>query len=61
MREICVLSVHAAVQRLAAVASRWDELIAPQWTKENMRPTQMIEDRLLALETYQGQFYTVNQ
>ena len=55
------LSPNIAVQRLAAVASRWDELIAPQWTKEKMRPTQMIEDRLLALETYQGQFYTVNQ
>ncbi len=48
------LSPHIAVQRLAAVASRWDELIAPQWTKDKMRPTQMIEDRLRELNTYQG-------
>ncbi len=50
------LSPHIAVQRLAAVASRWDELVAPQWTKEKMRPSQTIEDRLKELNTYQGQF-----
>ena len=49
------LSPDIAVQRLAAVASRWDELIAPQWTKEKMRPTQMIEDRLAELNTFQGE------
>lgn len=49
------LSPKVAVQRLAAVASRWDELIAPAWTKEKMRPSQMIEDRLAALDTWQGQ------
>lgn len=48
------LSPEIAVQRLAAVASRWDELIAPQWTKEKMRPTQMIEDQLLQQQIYQG-------
>jgi len=48
------LSPDIAVQRLAAVASRWDELVAPQWTKEKMRPTQMIEDRLVELNTFQG-------
>ncbi len=48
------LSPDIAVQRLAAVASRWDELIAPQWTKEKMRPTQMIEDHLQALNIFQG-------
>lgn len=48
------LSPTIAVQRLAAVASRWDELIAPQWTKEKMRPTQMIEDRLNELNLWQG-------
>ena len=52
------LSPKISVQRLAAVASRWDELVAPQWTKEKMRPTQMIEDRLLALNTYQGQLFS---
>ena len=48
------LSPNIAVQRLAAVASRWDELIAPAWTKEKMRPTQMIEDRLKTQNTWQG-------
>jgi len=48
------LSPTVAVQRLAAVASRWDELIAPAWTKEKMRPTQLIEDRLKELDTWQG-------
>lgn len=48
------LSPMVAVQRLAAVASRWDELIAPAWTKEKMRPTQLIEDRMKALDTWQG-------
>ena len=54
------LSPGIAVQRLAAVASRWDELIAPAWTREKMRPTQMIEDRLKELDTWQGQLLTVN-
>lgn len=40
------LSSNIAVQRLAAVASRWDELLAPEWTKEKMRPTQFIEDQM---------------
>lgn len=48
------LSPDIAVQRLAAVASRWDELIAPQWTKEKMRPTQMIEDQMLEQRVFQG-------
>ncbi len=49
------LSPDIAVQRLTAVASRWDELIAPQWTKEKMRSTQMIEDHLKESGSYQGQ------
>lgn len=48
------LSPDIAVQRLAAVASRWDELIAPAWTREKMRPTQAIEDHLAELDTCQG-------
>jgi len=31
---------------LAAVASRWDELVAPQWTREKMKTTQFIDDFL---------------
>lgn len=48
------LSPDIAVQRLAAVASRWDELIAPAWTKEKMRPTQMIEDQMQEQGIFQG-------
>ena len=51
------LSPDIAVQRLAAVASRWDELIAPQWTKDKMRPTQKIEDHLKENNNWQGQLY----
>ncbi len=48
------LSPDIAVQRLAAVASRWDELIAPAWTREKMRPTQAIEDHLKEQDIWQG-------
>ena len=48
------LSPEIAIHRLAAVASRWDELIAPVWTKEKMRPTQFIEDYLRAQNIWQG-------
>jgi radical SAM protein (TIGR01212 family) len=49
------LSPRIAVQRLAAVASRWDELVAPAWTREKLRPTGFIESELRRLETFQGQ------
>ena len=54
------LSPDIAVQRLAAVASRWDELIAPAWTKEKMRPTQAIEDYLQEQDTWQGKAIVLN-
>jgi len=38
------LSPEIAVHRLAAVASRWDELVAPDWTRHKMANTQFIED-----------------
>ncbi len=40
------LSPQIAVQRLAAVASRWDELMAPAWTREKMRPGNHIRQQL---------------
>ncbi|MBF0219906.1 MAG: TIGR01212 family radical SAM protein [Gammaproteobacteria bacterium] len=43
-----------AVQRVCAVASRWDELIAPAWTKEKMRPTQEIKSSMTSLGVVQG-------
>ena len=48
------LSPKIAVHRLAAVASRWDQLVAPSWTREKMRPTQFIDDYLEANQTWQG-------
>ncbi len=48
------LSPEVAVQRLAAVAPRWDELIAPDWTKERLRPTQMIVRQMNQTGHYQG-------
>ena len=48
------LSPKIAVHRLSAVASRWDQLVAPSWTREKMRPTQFIDDYLEANQTWQG-------
>ncbi len=48
------LSPKIAVHRLAAVASRWDQLVAPSWTREKMRPTQFIDDYLESNQTWQG-------
>ena len=53
------LSPKIAVHRLAAVASRWDELVAPQWTREKMKTTQFIDDFLAAKETWQGRCFKV--
>ncbi len=36
------LSPQIAVHRLTAVASRWDELLAPQWSRHRMAPTEFI-------------------
>ncbi len=52
------LSPKIAVHRLSAVASRWDQLVAPAWTREKMRPTQFIDDYLAANETWQGRNYS---
>ena len=51
------LSPCIAVHRLVAVASRWDELIAPMWSKERMRPSQFIEEYLKSVPTWQGRYY----
>ena len=45
------LSPKIAVHRLAAVASRWDQLVAPSWTREKMRPTPVSYTHLRAHET----------
>ncbi|AGH95548.1 TIGR01212 family radical SAM protein [Pseudobdellovibrio exovorus] len=48
------LHPRIAVHRLAAYASRWDELVAPQWTRDKMGPHQAIVDFLRQEKTYQG-------
>ncbi len=48
------LSPYVAIDRLTAVANRWDELVAPPWAKEKMRPVQYIEDQMAGLNVYQG-------
>ncbi len=53
------LSPKIAVQRLAAIASRWDELIAPQWTGEKMRPLEFIENRMKEAGYHQGDLYAL--
>jgi uncharacterized protein len=45
-----------AVHRLNAVASRWNELIAPEWTRHKMLATQKIIDDMNLNKFYQGQF-----
>ena len=49
------LAPHIAVQRLAASANRWDELVAPAWTRQKMAPTQFIRDRMRLASAVQGQ------
>lgn len=49
-----VLSPRVAVQRLAATAPNWEELIAPEWTKWKMKPTQAVIAELEQRGSWQG-------
>lgn len=51
------LSPRVAVHRLNAVASRWDEVVAPEWVKAKMETTQFIRDHLEQVDTWQGKHY----
>ncbi len=42
------------VQRLAAVSSRWEELVAPDWTKGRMQPVQYIINEMKRCRHFQG-------
>lgn len=48
------LKPHIAVHRLAAFASRWEELVAPKWTANKMGTHQAIIDELRLSKTFQG-------
>ncbi len=50
------LSPNIAVHRLVALASRWDELVAPPWTRDKMRSYQEVLDYLREKAHCQGRF-----
>ncbi len=52
-----VLSPKIAIQRLAAFASRWDELVAPIWASDKMGTHQYIIDTLRNNNTHQSAKY----
>lgn len=51
------LSPNIYIQRLSAFASRWDELVAPEWTANKMKSYQDMLDYLAGHRTYQGRLY----
>ncbi|MBS1971955.1 MAG: TIGR01212 family radical SAM protein [Bdellovibrionales bacterium] len=51
------LAPHIALHRLAAYSSRWDELIAPQWTTDKMGTHQYIIDSLRKDQAHQSQLF----
>lgn len=48
------LSPRIYVHRLAAFASRWEELVAPKWTSDKMGTHQYMIDYLRARQSFQG-------
>ena len=48
------LDPRIAVHRLAALSSRHDELVAPQWTRNKMKSYQAVIDRLRINGQFQG-------
>lgn len=48
------LSPEIFIHRLVALASRWDELIAPEWTRYKMTNYQKVIDYLNRNQIYQG-------
>lgn len=48
------LSPEISLQRLAGLASRWDELVAPAWTAQKMQPIEFIEQRMRELGVWQA-------
>lgn len=51
------LKPEIAVHRLAALASRWEELVAPPWARHRMRNYQFIIDHMNDRDLFQGKFY----
>lgn len=55
------LAPRFALHRLAAYSSRWEELIAPEWTKDKMGTHQYIIDYLRAHKAYQSEKFIPQQ
>jgi len=53
------LNPGIAVSRLAALASRWSELVAPSWTQYKMRSHQFILDYLKDKKIVQGAHFLI--
>lgn len=51
------LSPRFYMHRLAALAPRWDELVAPAWTADKMGTHQYIIDHLRSQGSYQGRYF----
>lgn len=51
------LNPETAVHRLAAVASRYEELVAPAWARSKMETYQMTLDEFTRQETFQGRAF----
>jgi hypothetical protein len=51
------LAPHIAMHRLAAFASRWEELVAPAWTADKMGTHQFIVDYLRHEKAHQSQYF----
>ncbi len=51
---LAYLKPQIAVHRLAAFASRWEELVAPAWTANKMGTHQAIVDELRATKNFQS-------
>lgn len=51
------LSPRIALHRLAAFASRWEELVAPRWTSDKMGTHQSIIDFLRVQKAHQSQLF----
>jgi uncharacterized protein len=51
------LSPQIYIQRLAAYSPRWDELIAPDWTKDKMGSHQALIDHLKQNFSYQSRLF----
>lgn len=52
------LSPEIAVHRLAALSSRWEDLIAPAWTRHKMKSYQRIIDLIREQGTFQGRAFS---